>query len=91
MIGVSGITGVPEPTGPRVPGRHAAAASSLAPTDELDVSVAALNAARLAEAVGDSEIREALVAEARERIAAGTHKLQSVVTQVAARLSKFVD
>jgi anti-sigma28 factor (negative regulator of flagellin synthesis) len=43
-------------------------------------------------AIGDeSAIREAQVEAAKERIEAGTYRLQEVVLQVASRISRFVE
>ena len=89
MIGVPGIGGVPElVSGSRVQGRTSAASLSTgAPTDDLNISATA----RAAASDSDGGLRDTRVAETRQRIEEGTHKLQDVVAQVAARLSKFVD
>ena len=97
MVGIQGIAGVPEPVGgPRAQGRGESSAPSTGPsTDGLDISPqgsqAAAAATRAAATVGQNEIREERVAEARQRIEDGTHRLQEVVLDVAARLSKFVE
>ncbi len=93
MAGIQGIAGVPEPVGgTRVQGRSKAPAPSTGPsTDGLDISPQAAQAASVSAASGQSAIREDRVAEARQRIEEGTHRLQEVVLDVAARLSRFVE
>ncbi len=93
MVGIQGIAGVPEPVGgARVQGRSKAPEPSTGPnTDGLDISSQAVQAAAAAATDGQIEIREERVAEARQRIEEGTHRLQEVVLAVASRLSKFVE
>ena len=97
MAGIQGITGVPEPVGgSRVQGRSRAPAPSTGPeTDGIEISPQAAQAAaaatHLAPTDGQSEIRQERVAEARQRLEEGTHRLQEVVLNIAARLSKFVE
>ena len=98
MVGIQGIAGVPEPVGgARVQGRSKTPAPSTGPsTDGLDISPQAAQAAtaaatRAAATDGQSEVREERVAEARQRLEEGTHRLQEVVLDVASRLSKFVE
>ena len=93
MVGIQGIAGVPEPVGgARVQGRSKAPAPSPGPnSDGLDISPQAAQAAATAATDGQNEIREERVAAARQRIEEGTHQLQEVVLDVAARLSKFVE
>ena len=97
MVGIQGIGSVSGPVGAvHVQGRSKSPAPLTGPsTDGLDISAqaaqAAASATRAAAAEGQSEIREERVAEARQRIEEGTHRLQEVVLDVAARLSKFVE
>ncbi len=95
MTGIQGIPGVPEPVGGnRVEGRSRAPAPSTGPEpDGLQISPEAAQAAaaRVAPTDGRSEIREERVAAARQQLEEGTHRLQEVVLDVAARLSRFVD
>lgn len=96
MSGIQGIAGVPEPVGgSRVEGRSRAPAPSTGPeTDGLQISPQAAQAAaatHVAPADDHSEIRQERVAEARQQLEEGTHRLQEVVLDLAARLSKFVE
>ncbi len=95
MTGIQGIAGVPEPVGGnRVEGRSRAPAPSTGPEkDGLEISPQAAKAAatRVAPADGQSEVRQERVAQARQQLEEGTHRLQEVILDVAARLSKFVE
>lgn len=96
MAGIQGIAGVPEPLGgSRVQGRSKAPAPSTGPEpDGLQISPQAAQAAAAAHVAatdGHSEIRQERIAEARQQLEKGTHRLQEVVLDVAARLSKFVE
>ncbi len=92
MAGIQGIAGLPEPVGvTRAQGRSKAPAPSIGPsTDGFEISPQAAQASAAA-TDGQSEVRLERVAEARQRIEDGTHRLQEVVLDVAARLSKFVE
>ena len=95
MAGIQGIAGVPEPrSGARAEGRSPAPVPATAPSaDGLEISPQAAQAAGAQVVVGSGheEIRLERVAEARQRLEEGTHQLQEVVLNVAARLSKFVE
>lgn len=95
MAGIQGIAGVPEPRGRvRSEVRSTAPAPSTAPsTDGLEISPQAAQASgtRVVVGSGYDDIRLERVAEARQRLEDGTHQLQEVVLNVAARLSKFVE
>ena len=95
MVGIQGIAGVPEPVGgARVRGRSNAPAPSIGPsTDGIEISPQAAQASAAATRAteGQSEVRLERVAEARQRIEDGAHRLQEVVLHVAARLSRFVE
>ncbi len=93
MVGIQGIAGAPEPVGgTRAQGRSKAPAPSTGPnTDGLDISPQAAQAASAAATDGQNEIRAERVAAARQRLEEGTHQLQEVVLDVAARLSRFVE
>ena len=97
MAGIQGIAGLPEPVGgTRVQGRSKAPAPSIGPsTDGIEISPQAAQASAAAPRAtatdGQSEVRLERVAQARQRIEDGTHRLQEVVLDVAARLSKFVE
>lgn len=95
MVGIQGIAGVPEPVGGnRVQGRSKAPAPSTGPEpDGLQISPQAAKAAtatQMAATDSQSEIRQERVAEARQRLEEGTHRLQEVILDIATRLSKFV-
>lgn len=96
MVTVLGIGGPPDPLVPRGVGSrdHKQQRASEAPHDAIAVSAEALEAAesaRLAQlAQSKSEIRDARVEEAKEKIREGTYKVADVVTEVAARLTRFL-
>ncbi len=97
MVGIQGISGVPEPTGPRpAPGRGTPPPTSdSTPTDGTSFSPEASKAAQvqslISSAEGQSDLRVEKVAEAKANIEQGTHKLQEAVLQVAARVSQIID
>ena len=97
MVGIQGIAGVPEPVGgARVRGRSNAPAPSIGPsTDGIEISPQAAQASAAATRAtatdGQSEVRLERVVAARQRIEEGAYRLQKVVLEVAARLSKFVE
>jgi len=96
MVGVEGIGRIPEPASPKRAQRHAghSEAAPVAARDEMRLSPAAQDAADvarlLAEAERQAEIRTERVAEVNASLERGTYKLQEVVLQVAARMSKYV-
>lgn len=96
MVTVLGIGGPPDPLVPRGVGNrdHKHHSASEAPRDDIAISAEALDAAegaRLAQlAQSKSELREARVEEAKEKIREGTYKVADVVTEVAARLTRFL-
>lgn len=96
MIGIQGIGGVPEPTGPKqTPGRPKEPEKT-APSagDDVLISDAAEKAASadviLQQSGEMSDVRQERIDQARQSIEDGTYKVQDVVRQVAARLTKFV-
>ena len=96
MVGVQGIGSIPEPANPRrVQGRasgfDAAGAEArdevrISPTAQEAVSVARL----LKEAERQAVVRAEHIAEVEASLERGTYKLQEVVLQVAARISRYV-
>ena len=96
MVGIQGIDGFPKPQGGAgVQGRSNVPPPSTVPNEDgFDISPQAAQAAAAKSATAtdsQSEIREDRVAEARQRLEAGTHQLQEVVLDLATRLSKFVE
>jgi len=92
MIGVSGLGGVPEPIrGPRVGESAGGGPATTGASDDVSISTAGLKAAQASVSGGEDEIRSARVEEARQRIEEGAYQLREVVTQVAARLSRYVE
>ncbi len=98
MVGIQGVNGAPEPVGPKQVSsdRNRAPQTPAAPSqDGVEISAQASRAAAVQNAVqaasNQSEIREELVAEAKDRIEQGAHRLQEVVLQVAARVAQFVE
>jgi len=98
MIGVPGVNGVPEPLGPQRPsGAPTPATPSAAPpaSDRAEFTQQASLASSAQQVIaatgGESAIRQEQVEAAKERIEAGTHRLQEVVLQVAARVARFVE
>lgn len=96
MIGIQGISGVPEPAGPKqTTGRAKEPVKSEVPaTDDVLISAAAEKAANadiiLQQSGEMSDVRQQRIDEARKNIEEGTYKVQDVVRQVAARLTQFV-
>lgn len=97
MVGIQGVSGLPEPAGPRqTPGRPATpSGQTTSSSDGVDFSPEAAKAAQAQSFVAATQhqpdIRTERVEEARVKIEQGTHKLQEVVLQVAARVAQFVD
>ena len=96
MVGVQGIGSIPEPANPRraqgrASGFDAAGAEA---RDEVRISPVAQEAASVArlieEAERQAEVRAEHVAEVKASLERGTYKLQEVVLQVAARVSRYV-
>ena len=96
MVTVVGVGGVPDPLVPKgVGNRHQKSdADAAAPRDDIEISAEAqeaAEAARVSQLVRiESELREARVEAAKEKIREGAYKVQDVVTQVASRLTKFL-
>jgi flagellar biosynthesis anti-sigma factor FlgM len=94
MVGIQGIGNVPEPIGPKSgAGKAKETEKSTVSTDNVSISSEAAQAAEIiqaATAAGVSEIRQERVEEARANIEQGTYKVQDVVRQVAARLTKYL-
>ena len=99
MVGLYGITGIPEPASVTPAAGHDKKVSESAgtPVQDLDQysfspeAQDALTVARLLEeAKAESEVREERIAKAQEQIEQGTYRLQQVVLIVAARVSKYV-
>ncbi len=96
-----GIPGIGYPTGPAnitdPTGRKSAADITTAPAPEDGVQFspqgerASTVATLLAQSNAQDQIRAAQVAQAKQRLAEGAHRIQEVVTIVAARISKFLD
>lgn len=96
MVGLQGISGVPEPSGPR-PAHGRTRAAEPAPTasgDGVEISDDALHAAsassRFRLSGTAAEIRAERIEEARQNLEDGLYKMHDVVRQVASRLSKYV-
>lgn len=96
MIGIQGLGNVPEPTGPKqTSGRARAQEKVEAPvTDDVLISAAAEKAADadviLQQSGEMNDVREQRIEQARQNIQDGTYKVNDVVRQVAARLTRFV-
>lgn len=92
MIGVSGIVPKVSAPGPALPGGsgNRATLEVSAPVDGVIISDAAMAAAEAARfavlSVGDQDVREELVAKARESIEQGLYRIQEVVVEVAKHL-----
>ena len=96
MIEFNGINGANAPARPgssnlrRVPATDAAATSDAAAFSPQSAARSeASRLARIAEYTPD--VRAELVEKAREEIIEGTYRIQEIVEQVAARLTRFLD
>lgn len=95
MVGIQGVHSGAEPAGP-IPasgtqGRAAAQAAPPPASDGVAISPEAAVAQHAVRTQTESEIRQHLVEEAKQRIEQGAYRLQQVVLTVAARVSKFVE
>ena len=95
MVGMQGIVGIPEAANAQRTEVRGSKAVSLTSSsrDAVDISPAAREAAGangLAEAVKNSGMRAERVAEAKQRIEEGAHRIQDVVQVVASRITPYV-
>jgi anti-sigma28 factor (negative regulator of flagellin synthesis) len=101
MVGIYGISGIPEPANttsePTREKRNQVQAEVLSSTEQDHIVLSAeaqqaSAAARFVEAAKakSEEIRAERIAEARKQLEEGTYKLQEVVLAVAARVSRFL-
>ena len=96
MVAITGIGGPAEPLPTKGPGnRDQKNNTPLKPEkDALEFSAEALEASQAAEIFRltpkQEEIREQRIEVAKEQIREGTYKVQDVVTEVAARLTRFL-
>jgi len=96
MVGVQGIGSIPEPANPRRAQQLAGGldAADVEAHDEVRISPAGQEAASVArlleEAERQAEVRAEHIAEVKASLERGTYKLQEVVLQVAARVSRYV-
>lgn len=100
MVGIYGIGMTPEPANPRRVNGYTKQADTqdTAARDVVLISQeaqsAAEDAATISKFVGlsekQAEIREERVAQVRESLEKGTYKVQQVVLQVAARITKYL-
>lgn len=96
MVGIQGIGKTPEPANARQvqtkvepSGEFSAGAK-----DGIELSARAIQAAKITrlerEQAGHSEIREARVAEAKQNLRDGVHRVQEAVLQVAGRIEQQI-
>jgi hypothetical protein len=101
MVGIYGISGIPEPpaatpTGPARDKRPQGIPVGLAPESDLAAFSAeakdASAAAKLVEAAKarSDEVRKERIEEARKQLEEGAYRIQQVVLVVAARVSKYL-
>lgn len=96
MIGVTGIEGTADPLSTRTARnrQQERANSQLVTVDVIQISEDAQSAAArflaTVQSVEDSEIRREQIEEAQARLNRGSHKVAEVVTQVAARITRFI-
>lgn len=97
MVTIQGVSGVGGPKA-LVPAANreqpAPDSSQTQPKDSVSISSQSSTAALAQQVVQSSvgsEIRQAQVDAAKAKLAEGTYKLQSVVLQVASRISNFVE
>jgi flagellar biosynthesis anti-sigma factor FlgM len=97
MIGIQGITAVPESTGPRQgsgkvknPEKTVTARASDGVSISPEAEQAAGTNVAVHQAIAENEVRQEKVEQAKQSIEQGTYKVQDVVRQVASRLTKFV-
>ena len=96
MIGVTGIESTPDPLSTR----SARDRGQMHPVPELvtgdvlqiseNAQAAAAQFRALVQSVEDSEIRQEQVAQAQARLNQGSHRVAEVVSQVAARITRFI-
>lgn len=98
MVGIFGIGGIPEPANPRrVEGFNQNAGTARSVTrDEVLISAEAQDAAAINRLVQEAnkkaeEIRAERVAQVKKSLEQGTYKVQEVVLQVAARVSRYIE
>ena len=94
IMGIGNATG-PLPPRPVNNRRQDQGKDAVQVQDGLQMSTEALEAANRAHFVTESnqfsKIREARVQEAKQNIQEGRHRIESVVSQVAARIARFVE
>jgi anti-sigma28 factor (negative regulator of flagellin synthesis) len=94
MVGLVQIGGSSEPANPTQAGERARKADTAASVvkDEVRISQTGLETAALARSAGESEadIRAERVAQVQETLDHGTYRLQRVLIEVAARITKYL-
>jgi len=95
-----GVTGVGNGSSPVVASRPSARLSRKPPgpssdRDAIEISAAARSVSQamvglLSRSAEETEVRAERVAQARELMEQGAHRVQAVVLQVASRLTKFI-
>ncbi len=97
MVGIQGIVPVAEPANPRRVTERAAqqaVAANPGARDEVDISLQAQDASAMArlmsQAEPKTEIHAEKVAKVRKALEQGSYRVQQVVLQVAARISKYL-
>ncbi len=92
MITIAGVGGIPEEGIPRHTARRDREFSMLEPKDAVELSETAREVAQtlqVAAETGAEQIRQDRIEQARQRIAEGSYRVQEIVAQVAARISRF--
>ncbi len=92
MITIAGVGGIPEEGIPRHTARRDRGVSMLEPKDAVELSATARKVAQTLQAAAESaaeDIRQDRVEQARQKIAEGSYRIQEIVAQVAARISRF--
>jgi uncharacterized phage infection (PIP) family protein YhgE len=96
MIELNGIGNSPQSPSQRSERSRAqpSHAANLVSSDALEISEEAKRAASnfntVVQNATESELRNEMVASAKQRVQEGSHRLQAVVSQVASRLSPFL-